>query len=572
MAQNIIAYFCGTGYYTSSDACYQHISRTIADSTALYGFDGCQVKGGGIFAHGVEEYADELITQLQKHTGEIQLNLIGHSRGVLSALLVVKKVQADPELSNRCIISADFRDPVPGNFQLTAKVVGSQAIANQVRDLSQCTVLKNVFITLQEIPILPIAFDAVIPKFHAQTEVEIETLPGYHDVQQRTRIDLKQEHPEIFKLGLAKTMAVLLKDGNVFIDNISLDSLARQQLEVYNLLVDWAKKRKKTLQTRSLHHKGSLLANNASTEQLTTLNWRHARLLHENPTHVLFASNHPHYNHLKSTLELYCDLTLALDNYLEKNPASKNAIEALKKLASEYQQNIIDSETFRKKTIIIQNTYHLTNKKINASINYLLMQSYFTKLDTTIADNVPHESELHDRLQVLKTNLYEELMQFIEAGINIAELPHSKPVSIANNTAEFITSIYSQHLTVEEVIDKAQQYAKDNCSLGHNWPTVGKIIAGSILMIAATVAGCVIGAVIGFSLGVYIGAITGPADVITAFIGAFIGVFAGAMIALTATGALTGIGVGAYGAYHFFKPSAVEDAIIELTAATVMTN
>ena len=115
MTKHIVSFFCGTGYTLSSDDSYQSISQEIFSSnTILMGFDGCQVHGGGIFAYGVEEQADAFIQNLKiQNTNEkMIINLIAHSRGCLSALMAIKKIQADPQLKDKVSITVDLRDPV----------------------------------------------------------------------------------------------------------------------------------------------------------------------------------------------------------------------------------------------------------------------------------------------------------------------------------------------------------------------------------------------------------------------------------------------------------------------------
>lgn len=109
MSKKIIGFFCGTGYDVNGenpDASLATIRSSITEDTTLLAYDGCQVHGGGAFAYGVEEQADAFIKNLKEQLQdrseheEIQLNLVAHSRGCLSALIAIKKIQADPLLKN----------------------------------------------------------------------------------------------------------------------------------------------------------------------------------------------------------------------------------------------------------------------------------------------------------------------------------------------------------------------------------------------------------------------------------------------------------------------------------------
>lgn len=570
MTKNVIGFFCGTGYTLGKDQSYAHIRDANLFDTLL-GYDGCQVHGGGLFAHGVEEQADAFINdlkeQLEGNTDAIQINLVAHSRGVLSALLAIKKIQADPALKNRVSITADFRDPVPGNFQLTAEVAGNLAIANQVMDLTDCDVVKKVYITLQEKPILPIAFDSLVPKFHSEALIEIEVLPGYHDVQQRRGILPWAEHAALLKLGNAKTLEILREDGCELNPGVERDgTLRKKQLDAYNELVLWAKERKNSFGERDLHFGGKIVANNAARKEFNetsaVINWRHARLKGLTPDHVLYGVTQPHYNHRKTQLEHYCDLSQTLDKYLAKHPNKKSLVAELKQTSTFFLEERISLEDYKSRCQDLLKAADVKNKNINKSINYMCMTGYFKELDLTISALVLPGNPLYENLKKLNQVLAVELSAEIASGKNIDQLPHqSNAFKIAANTKSFIESIYSGKLTPEEIVKAAEQYANDNMRLGRNWSSGSKVIIGALICTAAAVIGCIVGAAIGLGIGFACGAITGPGAMITAIVGAFIGSFQGAMIAAAAAGAAVGVGVGAYKTHQFFKPSPNEPQV-----------
>ncbi len=577
MTKKFVGFFCGTNYYLDHrtkgdkrgrvDDSYLQLRSTITGDTTLLGYDGCQVKGGGLFAYGVEEQAEAFINALKEQLKDsevyedIQINLIAHSRGCLSALLAIKKIQAAPLLKDRVKVTADLRDPVPGNLQLTTVLTGNITSANQLIDLSDCDILKKVYITLQEKPILPIAFDAVVSIFPPEAHVEIETIPGYHDVQQRAFSAALEDDVALFNLGMAKTLSILRNDGHQLVLGVEhFASLEEQQLKAYDALVLWAKSRGIPFGERDLHFGGKIVANNEVLDKVDVINWRHALLKGIIPQHVLYGTSQPHYNHRKSKLEYYCDLTQLLDKYLIQHPQQQELVNDLKKYSVEFGGNKLSAQEYKDKCQELLKAASVNDKNIIKAINYMCLKDYFNELDETIAKHVFPENLLYENLQNLKQALALEFAAEIESGKTIQQVEQSNALKITTNTRNLIESLYSRTLKPEQMVKTAEQYANDNIRLGRNWSMGSKVIVGVLICVAAAAIGCIIGAAIG-GIALACGTITGLGALITAIVGAFIGGFKGSILGATVARSAVGLEAGAYGANFFFKPSTTEKQV-----------
>ncbi|OAJ33992.1 hypothetical protein [Piscirickettsia salmonis] len=200
MTRHIAAFFCGTGYTQASDASFQLLKSNRPAFVELHGYDGCDSQGkflnlGGLNANGTGEPADDFVEKLRvamrASEGErLKVNLIAHSRGCLSALKAVQRIQADPELRDCVDIVLDLREPVPGNLELGVKVGRKSlgTVTHKVSDLSQCDVVEKVYISLSEKVGKhrnKSGFNSLIPRFYPETDVEVEVLPTWHDAQEQ---------------------------------------------------------------------------------------------------------------------------------------------------------------------------------------------------------------------------------------------------------------------------------------------------------------------------------------------------------------------------------------------------
>ena len=105
MMKMIIGFFCGTDYILKNDKLYENLRSILnVSKTSLLAYDGCQ-SHGGLFASGIQSIADKFISDLKKevesldNTETFQINFIAHSQGCFSALLAIKKIQAEDRKS-----------------------------------------------------------------------------------------------------------------------------------------------------------------------------------------------------------------------------------------------------------------------------------------------------------------------------------------------------------------------------------------------------------------------------------------------------------------------------------------
>lgn len=358
-------------------------------------------------------------------------------------------------------------------------------------------------------------------------------------------------------------MSILRDDGHRLAYGIESGTpLEAHQLRAYEELVAWAKRRGAPFEERDLHFGGKIIANNEAKAELDVLNWRHARLKGVMPSHVLYGTSQPHYNYRKTGLEHYCDLTQVLDKFLSKNPEQKALVDYLKACSQQFLEDKDCSlQHYKDRCQALLDAASVKDKDIIRAINYVCMTDYFEELDLTITTHVLPENSFYDNLQSMRQTLVAELAAEINSGRTIQQIEQSNAIKIATNTKNFIESLNTGTLSAEQMVEKADQYANDNIRLGRNWSLGSKVIVGALVCVAAAVVGCIIGAAIGLGIGFACGAITGTGSLITAIVGAFIGGFKGAMIAATASGAVVGLGVGAYGAHALFKPSASEKQV-----------
>jgi hypothetical protein len=226
------------------DRSFKILSQCIADETEVLGYDGCGLSSGlkaygSLFAFGFDESSKELYHYIKiKHlTNKIKknslekINLIleTHSRGFLSALSLAKKIEADDELRETINVYLNIRDPVPGNFNIVAAIdVTGSTVTQQFRDLSDCSCIKKVHITVLESgdPISPIdhsspGYDVLIPNFSDQTELDIEYLPGTHmlSTENPCRFEYDESrhvytaHPIINQLILYRSLQMYVETG-----------------------------------------------------------------------------------------------------------------------------------------------------------------------------------------------------------------------------------------------------------------------------------------------------------------------------------------------------------------------
>lgn len=560
MARHVIGFFCGTGYTTTTDKSYQLIGASVAKHSTVFGYDGCQVLGGGLFAYGVEEQADAFVADLKQKVfgNKINAHMIAHSRGCFSALLAIQKIQQDPELKDKVNFSLDLRDPVPGNFQLTTKVTGNWVLANQMRDLSACERIKKVSVTLQEKALFPLAFDALLPKFHPDTQVEVEVLPGFHDVQQRVDHDRRAETDQLFVLGHLKALSLLQENGHRLATALDQTALLQQQVQAYDAMVPWVKGRVEEFTERDLHFSGKTLFNRAAKQEIEVINWRHAQLKQLVPTHVLCGMVQHDYNRRKTDFDHYCNLMMSLDTYSASHSQHQNLIDKIRILAKNYLDGSISVVRFADECDKQLKLASVTSKALNQSINLLCLNGYFAKLTSVMKQHVPAKNILRDQLNTLLLALYQEISFDIDNGASIRHIAQSRVHPLIHDTAFFIEGLYEDPLNTERAVSAAEVYIRDHVKLARNWHLGFKIIAGLTLCVAAAALCCAfgvaIGACAGIALGMYLG-IPVMESVFLAVLGAF---------CYTPAVGIAGLVTGIASSIHFFAPSKLEQQVQEL--------
>ncbi|CAM4438965.1 MAG: hypothetical protein LEGION0403_FIIPPAGN_00054 [Legionella sp.] len=573
MTKMIIGFFCGTDYIREDDKLYETLHSNInASKTALRVYDGCQ-SHAGLFAIGIQSQADAFITDLKKeidsldNTEKIQINFIAHSQGGFSALLAIKKIQADPELRGRVDITVDLHELVPRSFRWSTAIGGNLITANMVHDLSDCDLVKHAHLTLHERGLGSVGWDAFIPKFHAATTVEVEALPGWYDVQHNGQIRPAVEDPALFELGVAKTMAILEADGH----DVGSDghTLQRQQIEAYKKILMWVKKRIHPFEERNLHYGGHLIANNTEKEGLEAINWQHARLINAVPDHVLYGVTHPYYNYKKTNLEHYCNFTLILDAYLATHPEQSKLVQDLNYSAQEYiAAGHTGLDTFYADCLLFLNKAGVQDKQLYVAINSLCVNGYLQGL-CKVLDGTPANAVLQANLLALVSVLKEELNVEICLGKNSTLIQSSEVLMVAKNTVAFLSAIYAPNVSSDSILTAATDYVKANLRCGKQWDVRNKVLASLVLGLAAAVVGCMAGAIIGLGIGWAAGTITGSGTFITTLVSAFLGCFQGAMITASVAGTAAGLAGGCAAAYGFFALTARERQVQELAEAVI---
>ncbi len=272
VAKPIVALFCGTGstlgkktrgYVPESDLVakpipfeqpkvtnmgMEELAVLVApeNEVSVTAYNGCHLRGGGCFAYGVEEPARHLLKRVGEQLGqhdEIRVALTAHSRGCVSALMFAKLVAADPTLRDKVKITLDLRDPVPGNFAWFAAIDAAKTtVTRKLYDMTDCACIQSAYITVQDLPYLPMGYDVLIPTFSECTKLQIEYLngghaiqqiPGFSDQQIQSWIEGNKKHPHIdyrerggkkyfkglkfsrfhYHLGILKSLQIYLEHG-----------------------------------------------------------------------------------------------------------------------------------------------------------------------------------------------------------------------------------------------------------------------------------------------------------------------------------------------------------------------
>lgn len=189
MNKTISVFFSGTSFSINNGAflaSHLYAKAEESESQIKIGFNGCGVDygfNGIIFGSGLDEQCEKVIERIIQEINaghEITLNVYGHSRGGITALLLAKQLGSiDKE---KLAINLALLDPVPGNFITTSIIDPFKiSLANKTMDLSDCKPLRKVLALYPHIPLPAIACHAPsLVSYPQETEVEEEVVNGCH--------------------------------------------------------------------------------------------------------------------------------------------------------------------------------------------------------------------------------------------------------------------------------------------------------------------------------------------------------------------------------------------------------
>lgn len=195
MKKVINAFFSGTGFEVNNNpyltSCL--FSMASASETQInFGFNGCGVDygfWGVVFGQGLDAQCLKVINQVQaelKAGHQVTLNVYGHSRGAIAALMLAKQLgQLDPTLLE---VNLAMLDPVPGNLITTSSLDPFKiSLANKTMNLSDSKTLKNVLALYPYEPLPDIYCHApLLPTYPAHTNVDADITFGCHSGVEHT--------------------------------------------------------------------------------------------------------------------------------------------------------------------------------------------------------------------------------------------------------------------------------------------------------------------------------------------------------------------------------------------------
>lgn len=194
------------------------------------GFNGCGTDFGPLgflFGRGLEtqcDYVVDRVLELASLDLTLVVNCIGCSRGAVAALLLTKRLEAiRHRFTEEIQVNLCLLDPVPGNFIFSAKIDKPFGItlANQVLDLTSCTVLRRV-VALYPFQPLPawMAHAPVLPDYPPQALVDEDAILGVHQSAFSAETDLAS------KLTFGRVARFLVDAGTVLDErSLSLNTL-----------------------------------------------------------------------------------------------------------------------------------------------------------------------------------------------------------------------------------------------------------------------------------------------------------------------------------------------------------
>lgn len=216
----------------------------------------------------------------QVENEKIKLTLIAHARGCVSSLRLIKKINTDRALKSCIDIILDFRDPVTGD--LNDGTHQALAIANQLKDFSECDNVVEANITVFERALINVGYNVLIPRFHPKTIVEVEYLPGIHDIQQhkikqnvmRSGVCVRNEI--LYSLAVCKSLHILKANG-IPLHFMETDYVT-MQAQLYSILLYRYKEADTLIPHQRDVYFGGKFKQLHDVQSATVLNARHWRL------------------------------------------------------------------------------------------------------------------------------------------------------------------------------------------------------------------------------------------------------------------------------------------------------
>lgn len=215
--QVINIFFHGTGFGQTSQCMFltEHFYHTIEQVKKV--FNGVGVDhgmSGMLWGTGIDAQCNEAMDFIkgESNNSKVTINLCGHSRGGVAALLLAQQLQAHDFVDS---INIAMLDPVPGNLILTSLIDPFKiCLANKSRDLSTCDKVKNVLLLYPGRPMpLFLCHAPMQPTFHEKTNVETVLIPGVHADTEHTN----QSHSIFPKYLISK---FLRENGSIFSTNM----------------------------------------------------------------------------------------------------------------------------------------------------------------------------------------------------------------------------------------------------------------------------------------------------------------------------------------------------------------
>jgi len=165
-----------------------------SESQIKFGFNGCGIDYGffgKFFGSGLDKQCETVINCIIQEINKIKdghhitLNVYGHKRGGIAALLLAKQLGIID--IKKLVINLALYDPVPGNYITTSFIDPFKiSLANKTMDLRDCKPLSKVlalypYITPPDIP----RHAPLLVYYPQKTMVEEEVVNGCHEVDEK---------------------------------------------------------------------------------------------------------------------------------------------------------------------------------------------------------------------------------------------------------------------------------------------------------------------------------------------------------------------------------------------------